>query len=235
MALLEPVAPLDAKSPFGFGRIEEDEACRPAVRNCKFVQECGDFGPRMEGKAGQADQANVKVIQHGLKASMEFMIAEQNVEKVPLGRRPEGIGACGDAGVEVRQERTIVHALHQESGAQSIFILREAAPEEIERLLPIGCSAALEEQARGSRLHLGGWRPRESQREATLEVLAFLRVVQPALVIYQRGDGVRKSSGLRIADARFADEIDVHHPAVAQPRQTGIYLMNESRHLLRAC
>jgi len=47
---------------------------------------CGDFGPGVKRKTGQANQANVKVIQHGLEAGMEFVIAEQNVEKVtPAG------------------------------------------------------------------------------------------------------------------------------------------------------
>src|SRR5208337_4062514 len=38
MTLLEPVAPLDAKSPLSLGRIKEDETCRPPVRNRKLVQ-----------------------------------------------------------------------------------------------------------------------------------------------------------------------------------------------------
>src|SRR5271170_5108898 len=147
MTLLEPVAPLDAKSPFSLGRIKEDEACRPSVCNRKLIQKCGDFGPGVKRKAGQANQANVKVIQHGLEARMEFVIAEQNVEKVTLGRRPDRIVVCGDAGVQMRQERNVVHALHKKSGAQGVFIFRNSAPEEIERLLPIGRSAALEKHS----------------------------------------------------------------------------------------
>src|SRR5260370_38864286 len=122
MAILEPVAPLDAKSPFSLGRIKEDEAGRPSVRNRKLIEKCGDFGPGVKRKAGQANQANVKVIQHGLEARMEFVIAEQNVEKVTVGSWPDGIVACGDARVQVRQEHGVVTALHAESGAKCVFI-----------------------------------------------------------------------------------------------------------------
>src|SRR5271170_2280699 len=120
MTLLEPVAPLDAKSPFSLGWVKEDEACRPSVRNRKLIQKCGDFRPGVKRKAGQANQANVEVIQHGLEARMEFVIAEQDIEKVTLGRRPDGIVACRDSGVQVRQKRNVVHALHEESGAQGV-------------------------------------------------------------------------------------------------------------------
>ena len=109
MTLLEPVAPLDAKSSFSLGRIKENEACRPSVLNRKLIEKCGDFGPGMRRKAGQANQANVKVIQHGLEARMEFVIAEQKSRKLPSAGGL--IGSCCAVMQEFKCDRSATSSM----------------------------------------------------------------------------------------------------------------------------
>ena len=108
--------------------------------------------------------------------------------------------------------------------ADRVFELAEFLLEPAELSPPVGTLGRTREEDAGDPRLCIGWRTiRDRQNASRLEVLAFLGVLNLALTVERRADGIGKGLAW-IFDARIADQVDVVLEAVVQTRECAIAL-----------